>query len=290
MTDTKTTQRYPFLDLLKIILTIGIVFRHAELVGLEGRSEAYDFLNRGMMLITEACVPLFFIISGFLYFLNVPKKAGVNFFWKKTRNRFFTLLIPYLIANTFAFACYWLAHRFAPGMISGFFGEDWNKPLFIFWTGPVNMSLWFIRDLIKACIVAPLIYLLVRYTRIWGVLALAAVWIWVGGSPWYNIWFTIGAWAAVCQGDNADKLLGKIRREAPFYASAWCFFIYLYHYIPIISLKKLFIYLINPESFVSLTGTYLATALLILALMTGLFILLKELIPRTTGVLVGGKL
>jgi len=290
MSNTKTTQRYPFLDLLKIILTVGIVCRHAELVGLEGRSEAYDFLNRGMMLITEACVPLFFIISGFLYFRNVPEKAGVDFFWKKTRSRVFSLVIPYLIANAFAFGCYWLAHRYAPEMISGYFGDDWNKPFFIFWTGPINMSLWFIRDLIIACIVAPLIYLLVRYTRIWGVLALGAVWIWVGGSPWYNIWFTLGAWVAVCQGDTADRLLGKIHCRVPTHAAAWCFFIYLYHYIPAISLKKLFIYLIDPQSFFTLVETYLATAGMVLAVMSGLFLILREFAPRVTGVIVGGKL
>ncbi len=290
MSTTKTTQRYPFLDLLKIILTIGIVCRHAELVGLEGRSEAYDFLSRGMMLITEACVPLFFIISGFLYFRNVPEKAGVDFFWKKTRSRIFSLVIPYLIANAVAFGCYWLAHRYAPEMISGYFGDDWNKPFFIFWTGPINMSLWFIRDLIIACIVAPLIYLLVRYTRIWGVLALAAVWIWVGGSPWYNLWFTIGAWVAVCQGTAADRLLGKIRCRVPAHAAAWCFFIYLYHYIPAISLKKLFIYLIDPQTFFTLAETYLATAGMVLAVMSGLFLILREFAPRVTGVLVGGKL
>ncbi len=290
MSNTKTTQRYPFLDLLKIILTVGIVCRHAELVGLEGRSEAYDFLNRGMMLITEACVPLFFIISGFLYFRNVPEKVGPDFFWKKTRSRIFSLVIPYLIANAFAFGCYWLAHRYAPEMISGYFGNDWNKPFFIFWTGPINMSLWFIRDLIIACIVAPLIYLLVRYTRIWGVLALAAVWIWVGGSPWYNIWFTLGAWVAVCQGDTADRLLGKIRCRVPAHGAAWCFFIYLYHYIPAISLKKLFIYLIDPQSFFTLVETYLATAGMVLAVMSGIFLILREFAPRVTGVMVGGKL
>lgn len=290
MSETKTTQRYPFLDLLKVILTIGIVFRHAELVGMEGRSEVFDFLTRTMMLITGACVPLFFVISGFLYFRNVPKNPGVDFFWKKTRTRFFSLLIPYLIANAIAFGCYWLAHRYAPDMISGYFGDNWNKPLFIFWTGPVNMSLWFIRDLIIACLVAPLIWMLVRYTRIWGVLALAAVWIWVGGSPWYNIWFTIGAWVAVCQGENADKLLRKIHCRAPIYASAWCFFVYLYHYIPVISLKKLLVYIIEPYSFLSLSGAYVGTALLVLAMMTGFFMVLKEILPRVTGVLVGGKL
>ena len=290
MTATKTTQRYPFLDLLKIVLTIGIVCRHAELVGMEGRSEVFDFLSRTMMLITEACVPLFFILSGFLYFRNVPKDPDVNFFWGKTRSRVFSLLIPYLIANGIAFVCYWLAHRFAPEMISGFFGDDWNKPLFIFWTGPINMSLWFIRDLIIACLVAPLIWILVRYTRIWGVLALAAVWIWVGGSPWYNIWFTIGAWVAVCQGDTADRLLGKIHCRVPVHAAAWCFFIYLYHYIPVISLKKLFINLVDPHTFIDLAGTYLGTAGLTLAVMSGIFLLMREIAPRVTGILVGGKL
>lgn len=289
MSDTRTGQRYAFIDLLKVILTVGIVFRHAELVGLEGRSEAFDGLTRGMMFITSACVPLFYILSGFLYFRNVPQKADADFFWKKTRSRLFSLVIPYLIANTVAFVCYWAAHRFAPGMVSGFLGDDWKNPLFVFWTGPVNQSLWFIRDLIKAVIVAPLIYLLVRYTRIWGVLALGAVWIFVGGNPWYNIWFTIGAWAAVCQGGNTGRLLGKIHCRVWPDAAAWCFFMYLYHYIPIISFKKIFEAVFRPESFLALTGTYLACALLVLALLSGIYMLLKAIAPRLTGVLVGGK-
>ncbi len=284
------TGRIPFIDLLKVILTVGIVFRHAELVGLEGRSAAFDVLTRGMMLLTEVCVPLFFVLSGFLYFHNVPKAPGVDFFWKKTRNRIFSLLIPYLIANAVAFACYWAAHRFAPDMMSGFFGDDWRNPLFIFWTGPINMSLWFIRDLIIACLVAPLIWIWVRYARIWGVLALGAVWIFVGGSPWYNIWFTLGAWAAVCQGDRVSRLLRRIDCRVPAHAAAWCFFVYLYHYIPVISLKKIFGSLLDPAGTGALIGTYLLTAGLTLGIVTGAFVLLKKWFPRLAGVLVGGKL
>ena len=290
MSNNPTGQRYPFIDLLKLILTVGIVFRHAELVGLQGRSETFDLLSRGMMLITEVCVPLFFVLSGFLYFRNVPKNPDVEFFWKKTRSRVFTLLIPYLIANVIAFVCYWLAQRFAPGMMSGYFGDDWRNPLFIFWTGPVNMSLWFIRDLIIACLVAPLIWILVRYTRIWGVLAMGAVWIWIGGSPLYNVWFTIGAWAAVCQGENTCRLLGKVDCRVPAQAAAWCFFVYLYHYIPIISIKKLLGVVFDPSGTLALIGTYLLTAILTLGIVTGLFILLKKFFPRLTGVLIGGKL
>lgn len=290
MSKDQAGQRYAFIDLLKVILTVGIVFRHAELVGLEGRSETFDLLNRGVMAITSVCVPLFFVLSGFLYFRNVPKEPDVQFFWNKTRKRVFSLLIPYLIANAVAFVIYWFAHRYAAGMMSGFFGDDWRKPLFIFWTGPINMSLWFIRDLIIACIMAPLIWILVRYTRIWGVLAMGAVWIWVGGSPLYNIWFTIGAWAAVCQGENVGRLLGKVNCQVPPHAAAWCFFVYLYHYIPIITFKKLLGAAFNPSGTLALIGAYLLTAILTLATVTGLYIVLKTIFPRVTGILVGGKL
>ena len=217
-------------------------------------------------------------------------EARVKFFADKWKKRVFSLLIPYLIANCVAFACYWAAYRFVPEMMSGFFGDDWKNPLFVFWTGPVNMSLWFIRDLIIACITAPLIWLLVRYTRIWGVIALAAVWIWLGGSPWYNLWFTIGAWAAVCQGDATGRLLGNIRCRVPADAAAWCFFMYLYHYIPVISFKKLFIAKLEPGTLWPLVGTYLAVALLTLCLVTAVYYVMKKLLPKVTGVLVGGKL
>jgi len=285
-----SAQRYTFLDLLKVILTVGIVFRHAELVGLEGRSAAFDGFSRGMMFITEVCVPLFFVLSGFLYFRNVPERPDARFFWKKTRSRIFSLLIPYLIANGIAFLCYWAAHRFAPDMMSGFFGDDWRNPLFIFWTGPVNMSLWFIRDLIIACIVAPLIYLLVRYTRIWGVLALGVVWFAVGGSPWYNLWFTLGAWVAVCQGERADRILRQIQCKAPADAAAWCFFIYLYHYIPMLVVKKLIVAKVDPQSFPALLGCYLAAVLLVLGLLSALYPALKKIAPRLTNILIGGKI
>lgn len=287
---TQVGKRIDAIDFLKVLLTIGIVFRHSELVGLEGRSAAFDVLSRGMMLLTEICVPLFFVLSGYLFFRNTPDRADVKFFADKWKKRVFSLLIPYLIANCVAFACYWAAYRFVPEMMSGFFGDDWKNPLFVFWTGPVNMSLWFIRDLIIACITAPLIWLLVRYTRIWGVIALAAVWIWLGGSPWYNLWFTIGAWAAVCQGDATGRLLGNIRCRVPADAAAWCFFMYLYHYIPVISFKKLFIAKLEPGTLWPLVGTYLAVALLTLCLVTAVYYVMKKLLPKVTGVLVGGKL
>lgn len=139
MSQSTTGQRYRFIDLLKVILTVGIVLRHATLAGVAGRSDAFDLFSLIVESVTEVCVPLFFVLSGFLYFRNVPAKPDANYFRDKTRRRATSLLVPYLIANAVAFVLYWLAHRFAPGMLSGFFGDDWRNPLFVFVTGPVNM-------------------------------------------------------------------------------------------------------------------------------------------------------
>ena len=73
-------------------------------------------------------------------------------------------------------------------------------------------------------------------------------------------------------------------------AAAWCFFIYLYHYIPVIALKKLLGQVLDPHSFFTLTLTYLATALLTLALLSGLYALMRRATPRLLGVLTGGKI
>ena len=332
VTTRETTKRYGIVDLLKIALTIGIVFRHAELVGEAGILPEYDTFNRAMMLLTELCVPMCFILSGFLYFRNVPERPDWQFFWKKTRSRCFSLLIPYLIANCVAFLCYWAAYRYVPEMMSGWFGDDWRNPLFVFWSGPVNLSLWFIRDLIIACLFAPLTWLIVRYTRFYGVLALGLVWFFRGMAPWYNFFFALGAWAAIRKVD----VVTACRRSGPvwllvylccFYAAmkdytltnltilagipfsicaadaamqtpgrtidpawqGWCFFIYLYHYILILVVKKVLPMWMAPNKFMALLLCYLAVALLTLGLLSGLYLIMKRLMPRVTGVLVGGK-
>lgn len=327
-----TVQRSKTVDLLKVLLCLGIVFRHAELVGVAGRSAVFAGFTRGMMLMTEACVPLFFALSGYLYFLNGPDKPTASWFLKKTRSRVFTLLIPYLIANTVAFAFYWLANRFAPDMVSGFFGEDWRNPLFIFWTGPMNLSLWFIRDLMYSVVLAPVIWLFVRYTRIWGVIALGVLWFY-GLLPVYvNFCFIAGAWVAVSRFDVADTcrragpwlllmyicsfvavmadeslmtlsllaalpvgiyladaLMRRCRWEIPQSWQAWCFFMYLYHYMPEVGLKKALIRFVDPSGFGSLLLVYLADAVVTIGVVTLIYLVLKKLLPRVTGVLVGGK-
>ena len=45
MSQQTTGQRYRFIDLLKVILTVGIVLRHATLAGVAGRSDEFDLFS-----------------------------------------------------------------------------------------------------------------------------------------------------------------------------------------------------------------------------------------------------
>lgn len=289
-----TVQRYHAVDLLKILLTCGIVLRHSELLDRIGSSASFDVFDKVMMGITEICVPLFFVLSGFLFFCNAPERPDARFFVGKIRRRAVSLLVPYLIANALAFAVYWAANRWTPQLMGGYFGDEWKNPIFIFWTGPVNLSLWFIRDLFLAVLLAPLTWAIVRYARIWGVLAVLLAGRFVAPGPWFNVYFALGAWLAVWKPSwaaYADTLLAGCGIRPPDASwQAWCFFVYLYHYLITLALKKLLPLWFAPEGFWALLGTFAAVFILTMAVLTGVYRIMKKSAPGVLGVVAGGKL
>ena len=119
-----------WIDLLKVILTVGIVCRHATWAEVGRDLPLFQNVTRGITAITEICVPLFFVLSGYLFFLNCPEKPTAGYFGAKLKRRVFTLLIPYLIAVVIAFGCYWAAGRYAPSLVSGYFGDKLYDPVF----------------------------------------------------------------------------------------------------------------------------------------------------------------
>lgn len=312
-----------WVDLLKIVLTVGIVLRHATM----------DPASHGIVLLTEVCVPLFYALSGYLFFYRTPERPDAGFFLGKWKKRIFSLLIPYLIANVFAFGFYYLAGRYAPSLVSGYFGDRLKDPLFVLWTGPVNLSLWFIRDLMIAVVTAPLIWLLVRYGRFWAVLAVGLLWLFGVQTPWNNFFFILGAGLAILKEDveadsvktapyllllylgalilawkeggratslsvlaalplcvwGASKAVRALHGGIDPKWRAWCFFVYLYHYLPLIGIKKFLSQAIAPQSGFAWVMVYLASAAAVLALLTGVYLLLRRFLPRVTQWVVGGK-
>lgn len=274
-------------DLLRVLLTVGIVCRHATTTDLAASTAAFDTFTQVMVWLTEICVPLFYVLSGYLYFRNAPLNPQPRWFLDKYRSRFFSLVIPYLIANIIAWGCYYFAIKEVPSMVSGFFGDNWKDPVFVFWTGPINMSLWFIRELILVVLLSPVVYLLVRYLRIWGVLALGILWAFkIGPAPLF--FFSIGACESIWKIAPVERWL-MAPSQVDTRSRAWTYFVYLYHYLLIVGVKKGLVMLLHPQGTLALVGIYLLSVILVLGVLTLVYGLMRRVMPRITSFIVGGK-
>ena len=151
----------------------------------------------GMTLVTMG-VPLFFFIAGYLFFHG--KVFNFEVYKEKLKRRFHSLFIPYIMWNTIAILM--IAIRFLPifkgilpgmdevklnltfsGFINTYFDYFHNEGLFIYpyetlktTIMPIDAPLWFVRDLMSAVIISPLLYWLIKKLRfyavvLWGLFA-----------------------------------------------------------------------------------------------------------------------
>lgn len=282
-----TAPRGNKIDLIRVLLTIGIVSLHSTMTDLANSTPVYDGVIKAILTITQVCVPLFFAISGYLFFRNVPEDPSSSWFWAKLRSRFISLFIPFLIANCIAFVIYYATMQFFPSMISGFLGDRWKDPVFVLWKGPINLSLWFIRELIVVTILSPVIFLIVKHFRWWGVLILGLLLVLkIGPAPLF--YFSAGTCLAVWKIEPVEKWLmsdSKVRVSS----RAWTYFVYLYHYLLIIGIKKALVIWLKPTETALQVGLYLVTVIGTLLILTITYALMRKIIPRITSVLVGGK-
>ena len=86
--------------------------------------------------LVKAAMPMFFFISGYLFFGNV-EKWNWQTYQQKIKRRGKTLLIPYIIWNLLMAV---MLRPFSPSI----FCE------------PANMPLWFLRDLIVVSLLTPI--------------------------------------------------------------------------------------------------------------------------------------
>ena len=160
------------------------------------------------MFLDHTCVPLFFVISGYLFFLKVPDVVNKEYFFKKWKSRISSLLVPYIIANTLYMILAIVRHEafIAPSLLIGY------------WTGPDGLPfdapLWFLRDLMIACLCSPLVLFIIRKTNVVLPLTLLILWF-LGISPipykGFGInglcFFTMGAYLSI----NSIDIVAKIK-------------------------------------------------------------------------------
>lgn len=115
--------------------------------------------------ISRIGVPLFFFISGYLFFVGLDRFTSVSYI-QKIKKRVRTLLVPYIIFNLAAVVIFGVLQFLMPVLCSGK-----NPPIptwsiteffiFTFWNfsaGPFVAPLWFVRNLFITALLSPVIY------------------------------------------------------------------------------------------------------------------------------------
>lgn len=161
------------LSLVSIILVLYIHsgFHADEIEGMVVNDRVQEFVS-GM--IGRCAVPLFYVISGYLFFLKVPE--GMKSIYGKMRKRVGTLVVPYIIGCMF-FVGFGVLMAVLPG-VSKYMNSSvmplFSKPIgeilrSIFYDAgngsPCAFQLWFLRDLILIVATSPLWYLLLKHLR-----------------------------------------------------------------------------------------------------------------------------
>lgn len=155
--------------------------------------------------IGRLAVPLFFMISGYLFFVKV---IGIKDVLKKQKKRIKTLLIPYIIAALFLPLFYTLllfipwASKYVNSSNNGFFEGNILDVLYRLYidsgTGsPYGFHLWFLRDLVLIVILSPILFYLRQLDKRGYVVCLLLVLISFFDIPFISslFWFLFGNYA-----------------------------------------------------------------------------------------------
>ena len=219
--------RFPLILLVVYVHSFGIPAEDTNVPLLHsGFYEMVRTLLSGM--IAHSAVPTFFFISGFLMFYRV-EGYSLQLYRTKMRNRFFSLLIPYIIWNLIAlgvwfvrqidmglaadevvshymekgiFSCFWIFYMIGGGSVD-WFGNVSHL------TAPIDLPLWFLRDLIVVSICSPVVYFVIRRGRGWALSFLAVLFLsglfqnCPGLSSCCVFFYSFGAWFSITKRDFA---------------------------------------------------------------------------------------
>lgn len=161
---------------ISFLMAVCIVYQHTKYHSVE--NETVNDLRDFAFFLWTTCVPVFFAISGYLFFRNFQ----INMVGAKLRRRIKSLLIPYLIWNSLYVIFMLFFYRL--GFVKEIaIAEDFSGIL----QGILNAEcspLWFVRYLMLFACFAPLTYFILKY-RVWGALLIMGM----IGYNYYNYFF-----------------------------------------------------------------------------------------------------
>lgn len=155
------------LKVISFILICLVVLLHSQIVfhSPEGISTFIQQLFSEN--VTRVAVPSFFLLSGYLFAINLDNSNLKRNFGNKIKKRFKSLAVPYLLWSLFCFlfvGCIQLVIPIKPNHL--YFNLSFAEIIKEFFIYPtIAYQLWFIRDLFIMALISPVLYLGIRYLR-----------------------------------------------------------------------------------------------------------------------------
>lgn len=209
---------------LRFPLIVGVVFLHNYCLS-NSVVDWSDFSTYSIYqlvvklfsgILPSMCVPTFFLMSGYLFFINIEKLDGETY-KKKLKSRFWTLLVPYILWNLIPIFIKMLLLIYRGGLMDFVSSINW---LDLFWNDheekdivnvfgwsikhayPINGALWYVRDLIVLSVLTPAIYYFVVKLKKKGVFLLSIAFVFMIW-PYITLYlkgvcfFTMGAYFGI---------------------------------------------------------------------------------------------
>lgn len=191
----------------------------------------------------ETGVPAFFFISGLLLFYS--KKTYVQ----KMKSRFQTLLVPYLFFNVLILCGYLclmylgktiiiLDKNLADYTLIDYIRAFWDRGVWDHGNGsPLLCPLWYIRNLMILVILSPIIYFIIKYTKLLIPVFFGLLWINAHDSAYILqslTMFSIGAYFPISENNPIEVFEKyKVLFVCAFFFLAVMDFLHLYVSIPL---------------------------------------------------------
>lgn len=208
-------------------------------------------------------VPIYFFISGFVFFLGV--ELTKEKYLQKLNNRVKTLLIPYIIWNTIFVLKALFLHlpcfsSLFPNLHKVQFDFSLSAILETFWDNskgilampasvdnaasaaiyPADVPLWFIRDLMIVILCTPILYRILNHTRCYFVWALGGLWFVLAYRDFGHayqlltafLFFSWGAYMSVNKKDMMREFSRFFKTSLLLYPLLALLFVWSVHYFP----------------------------------------------------------
>lgn len=227
------------LKAVSFISMLMVVYLHAYNLNVEIRvnslvvSKNYNtfiqnFISQG---VTRTAVPMFFLISGYLFFLNI-KTGHYNIFLAKIKSRLKTLGIPYIMWSVLGIVVYYVFQSvefskpyFTNDIIREYSRSNWFQTVLI---QPIPYQLWFIRDLLALIFLSPLIYWVLNKIKYFFLLFLLILWFFNFDIILFSneaiLFFAIGGFIALNKFENQFNIF---KRNSIFLTVTWLLLVFV---------------------------------------------------------------